>query len=170
MANKFDRFTKRARETLTYAQEEALRLGHTCIGTEHLLLGLLRESEGVAARVLGDLGLSLSRARDAVERYTGRGNRSPGGRVELAPATKHVIELAVDEARRLGHHYIGTEHLLLGLSRESEGMAVGILEALGVTLDQVRERTLQSLRESATSSSPPGNPKAKRCWISSAST
>ncbi|MGQ9683281.1 MAG: ATP-dependent Clp protease ATP-binding subunit [Anaerolineae bacterium] len=154
MANKFDRFTKRARETLTYAQEEALRLGHTCIGTEHLLLGLLREGEGVAARVLGDLGLSLSRARDAVERYTGRGNRSPGGRVELAPATKHVIELAVDEARRLGHHYIGTEHLLLGLSREAEGMAVGILEALGVSLDQVRERTLQALRESATPSSP----------------
>jgi len=147
MANKFDRFTKRARETLTYAQEEALRLGHTHIGTEHLLLGLLREGEGVAAKVLGDLGLNLSRARDAVERYTGRGNRTPGGRVELAPSTKHVIELAVDEARRLGHHYIGTEHLLLGLSRESEGMAVGILESLGVTLDQVRERTMQALRE-----------------------
>ncbi len=150
MANKFDRFTKRARETLTYAQEEALRLGHTCIGTEHLLLGLLREGEGVAAKVLGDLGLNLSRARDAVERYAGRGNRTPGGRVELAPSTKHVIELAVDEARRLGHHYIGTEHLLLGLSREAEGMAVGILESLGVTLDQVRERTMQALRESAT--------------------
>lgn len=150
MANKFDRFTKRARETLTYAQEEALRLGHTCIGTEHLLLGLLREGEGVAARVLSDLGLSLSRVRDAVERYTGRGNRAAGGRVELAPSTKHVIELAVDEARRLGHHYIGTEHLLLGLSREAEGMAVGVLEALGVTLDQVRERTMQALRESAT--------------------
>ncbi|MDI7276545.1 MAG: ATP-dependent Clp protease ATP-binding subunit, partial [Anaerolineae bacterium] len=151
MANKFDRFTKRARETMTFAQEEALRLGHTCIGTEHLLLGLLREGEGVAARVLADLGLSLSRARDAVERYTGRGTRTPGGRVELAPSTKHVIELAVDEARRLGHHYIGTEHLLLGLSREAEGMAVGILEALGVTLDQVRERTMQALREGATS-------------------
>ncbi|HOG47901.1 MAG TPA: ATP-dependent Clp protease ATP-binding subunit [Anaerolineae bacterium] len=153
MANKFDRFTKRARETLTYAQEEALRLGHTTIGTEHLLLGLLREGEGVAAKVLGDLGLNLSRARDAVERYTGRGNRTPGGRVELAPSTKHVIELAVDEARRLGHHYIGTEHLLLGLSREAEGMAVGILESLGVSLDQVRERTMQALRESATPNS-----------------
>ncbi len=150
MANKFDRFTKRARETLSYAQEEALRLGHTYIGTEHLLLGLLREGEGVAARVLADLGLSLSRARDAVERYTGRGTRNPAGRVELAPSTKHVIELAVDEARRLGHHYIGTEHLLLGLSREAEGMAVGILESLGVTLDQVRERTMQALREGAT--------------------
>ena len=149
MANKFDRFTKRARETLTYAQEEALRLGHTCIGTEHLLLGLLREGEGVAAKVLGDLGLNLSRTRDAVERYTGRGNRTPGGRVELAPSTKHVIELAVDEARRLGHHYIGTEHLLLGLSREAEGMAVGILESMGVNLDQVRERTMQALRESS---------------------
>mgnify|MGYP005839982025 FL=1 len=150
MANKFDRFTKRARETLSYAQDEALRLGHTYIGTEHLLLGLLREGEGVAARVLADLGLSLSRARDAVERYTGRGTRNPAGRVELAPSTKHVIELAVDEARRLGHHYIGTEHLLLGLSREAEGMAVGILESLGVTLDQVRERTMQALREGAT--------------------
>jgi len=155
MANKFDRFTKRARETLTYAQEEALRLGHTTIGTEHLLLGLLREGEGVAAKVLGDLGLNLSRARDAVERYTGRSNRAPGGRVELAPSTKHVIELAVDEARRLGHHYIGTEHLLLGLSREAEGMAVGILESLGVSLDQVRERTMQALRESATPGSQP---------------
>jgi len=154
MANKFDRFTKRARETLTYAQEEALRLGHTTIGTEHLLLGLLREGEGVAAKVLGDLGLNLSRARDAVERYTGRSNRAPGGRVELAPSTKHVIELAVDEARRLGHHYIGTEHLLLGLSREAEGMAVGILESLGVSLDQVRERTMQALRESSPSSQP----------------
>jgi ATP-dependent Clp protease ATP-binding subunit ClpC len=153
MANKFDRFTKRARETMTYAQEEALRLGHTCIGTEHLLLGLLREGEGVAARVLSDLGLSLSRARDAVERYAGRGSRTPGGRVELAPSTKHVIELAVDEARRLGHHYIGTEHLLLGLSREAEGMAVGIMESLGVTLDQVRERTMQALRESPAGSS-----------------
>ncbi len=159
MANKFDRFTKRARETLTYAQEEALRLGHTCIGTEHLLLGLLREGEGVAARVLSDLGLSLSRARDAVERYAGRGNRTPGGRVELAPSTKHVIELAVDEARRLGHHYIGTEHLLLGLSRESDGMAVGILESMGVTLDQVRERTMQALRESATGAGGPQGEK-----------
>ncbi len=165
MANKFDRFTKRARETLSYAQDEALRLGHTYIGTEHLLLGLLREGEGVAARVLADLGLSLSRARDAVERYTGRGTRNPAGRVELAPSTKHVIELAVDEARRLGHHYIGTEHLLLGLSREAEGMAVGILESLGVTLDQVRERTMQALREGAT----PGT-QAERGSVGSSST
>ena len=148
MANKFDRFTKRARHVLALAQEEAQRLNHNYIGTEHLLLGLVREESGVAARVLKDLGVEPKALRKGVEAMIGRGERKVLGKIGLTPRTKRVIELAVDEARRLGHHYIGTEHLLLGLAREGEGIAVDVLKSLGVNLDRLRTETARIMMES----------------------
>src|SRR5438093_423252 len=127
MADRFDKFTERARRVLTLAQEEAQRFNHNYIGTEHLLLGLVREGEGVAARVLENMNVELSKVRTAVEFIIGRGDRPVVGEVGLTPRAKRVIELAIDEARRLGHNYIGTEHLLLGLVREGEGIAAGVL-------------------------------------------
>jgi len=138
MSDKFDKFTKRARRVLTFAQEEAQRLNHNYIGTEHILLGLIREEEGLAAKVLRDLGLDQTRVRQVIEEIVGRGQAAPGTRLSLTPRTKRVIELAVDEARRMGHHYIGTEHLLLGLIREGDGIAVNVLKSLGVSPDKVR--------------------------------
>jgi hypothetical protein len=146
--NRFDKFTERARKVLTLAQEEAKRFNHNYIGTEHLLLGLLREREGVAAKVLRSLGVEMNRVRNAVEFISGRGDRMIAGEVGLTPRAKNVIELAVDEARRLGHHYIGTEHLLLGLVREGKGVAAGVLESLGVSLDKARMQTVQVLSQS----------------------
>ena len=151
--NKFDRFTKRARRVLTLAQEEAQRLNHNYIGTEHLLLGLVREENGVAVRVLRDLGVDPKQIRERVERTVGRGQRAAFGKLSLTPRTKRVIELAVDEARRLGHHYIGTEHLLLGLVRAGEGVAVDVLKGLGVGLDKVRSQTARVMMESSSQSS-----------------
>jgi ATP-dependent Clp protease ATP-binding subunit ClpC len=152
MADKFDRFTKRARRVLTLAQEEAQRLNHNYIGTEHLLLGLVREENGVAVRVLRDLGVDPKQVRERVERTVGRGQRAMYGKLSLTPRTKRVIELAVDEARRLGHHYIGTEHLLLGLVRAGEGVAVDVLKGLGVGLDKVRSQTARVMMESSAQS------------------
>ena len=123
MADRFDKFTERARRVLTLAQEEAQRFNHNYIGTEHLLLGLVREGDGVAAKVLSNLGVDLNKVRSAVEFIIGRGDRAGTGEIGLTPRAKKVIELAVDEARRLNHSYIGTEHLLLGLVREGEGIA-----------------------------------------------
>ena len=138
VSDPFDKFTERARRALTLAQEEALRLGHNYIGTEHLLLGLVREGEGVAAKVLANLGVELDKVRSAVEFIIGRG-APPIDEIGLTPRAKMVIDFAVDEARRLGHHYIGTEDLLLGLVREGEGIAAGVFESLGVSLDRTRE-------------------------------
>src|SRR3989440_11205399 len=146
--DRFDKFTERARKVVTLAQEEATRFNHNYIGTEHLLLGLVREGEGVAAKVLSNLGVELNRVRSAVEFIIGRGDRMIVGEIGLTPRAKKVIELAVDEARRLGHHYIGTEHLLLGLVREGEGIAAGVLESLGVNLEKVRTQTIQVLSQS----------------------
>ncbi len=143
---RFDKFTERARKVLSLAQEEAQRFQHNYIGTEHLLLGLVREEEGVAARVLQKLGVELNKVREAVEFIIGRGDRIVLGEIGLTPRAKKVIELAIDEARRMNHHYIGTEHLLLGLVREGEGIAAGVLESLGVRLEQVRRETLAVLR------------------------
>ena len=153
MADKFDRFTKRARRVLTLAQEEAQRLNHNYIGTEHLLLGLVREENGVAVRVLRDLGVDPKQIRERVERTVGRGQRAMYGKLSLTPRTKRVIELAVDEARRLGHHYIGTEHLLLGLVRAGEGVAVDVLKGLGIGLDKVRSQTARVMMESSSQGS-----------------
>src|SRR3989442_5255785 len=148
MADRFDKFTERARRVLTLAQEEALRFNHNYIGTEHLLLGLVREGEGVAAKVLANLGVELNKVRSAVEFIIGRCDRAVMGEIGLTPRAKKVIELAVDEARRLGHHYIGTEHLLLGLVREGEGIAASVLQRLGVNLEKVHTQTVQVLSQS----------------------
>jgi ATP-dependent Clp protease ATP-binding subunit ClpC len=148
MADRFDKFTERARRVLTLAQEEAQRFNHNYIGTEHLLLGLVREGDGVAAKVLANLGVELTKVRSAVEFIIGRGERATPGEIGLTPRAKKVIELAVDEARRLSHHYIGTEHLLLGLVREGEGIAASVLESLGVNLERVRAETTRILSQS----------------------
>ena len=135
MASRFEKFSERARRVLTIAQEEARQLNHNYIGTEHILLGLSREEEGIAAKVLTNLGVSLSKIRSAVE-FISSGRDRPGtGDTGLTPRAKKVIELAIDEARQLGHNYIGTEHILLGLLREGEGVAAGVMESLGVSLD-----------------------------------
>ena len=149
MPDRFDKFTERARKVLQLAQEEAQRFNHNYIGTEHLLLGLVREGEGVAAKVLSNLGVELNKVRSAVEFIIGRGDRAVTGDIGLTPRAKKVIELSVDEARRLNHHYIGTEHLLLGLVREGEGIAAGVLESLGVSLDKVRSQVIYVLNQSA---------------------
>ncbi|MDZ7729160.1 MAG: ATP-dependent Clp protease ATP-binding subunit [Dehalococcoidia bacterium] len=149
MADRFDKFTERARRVLTLAQEEAHRFNHNYIGTEHILLGLVREGDGVAAKVLANLGVELNKVRSAVEFIIGRGDRTVLGEIGLTPRAKKVIELAVDEARRLNHSYIGTEHLLLGLVREGEGIAAGVLESLGVNLERVRAETTRILSQSS---------------------
>ena len=141
MGSRFEKFSERARRVLSLAQEEAQRFNHNYIGTEHILLGLVRETEGVAARVLSSLSVDLSKVRSAVEFIIGRGEKPAQGEIGLTPRAKKVVELAVDEARRMNHTYIGTEHLLIGLLREGEGVAAGVLESLGVTLDKVRSET-----------------------------
>ena len=145
----FDRFTERARGVLVFAQEEARSLGHSYIGTEHLLLGLIRQDDGVAAKVLPDLGVGLDKVRTAVELIIGRGGqREVSGAIGLTPRAKRVLELGVAEAGRMKVHYIGTEHILLGLMREGKGIAASVLKSLGVQdLDAVRaevKRTLNS--------------------------
>ncbi len=147
MADGFERFTGRARRALGLAQEEAHRLGHNYIGTEHILIGLAREGNGVAAQVLGALGADSDQIRVAVESVIGRGDRAVQGESGLTPRAKRVLEFAVDEARRLGHHYVGTEHLLLGLMREREGIAAGVLERLGLRPDRVRSEILEALSQ-----------------------
>ena len=141
MGSRFEKFSERARRVLSLAQEEAQRFNHNYIGTEHILLGLVRETEGVAARVLSSLSVDLTKVRSAVEFIIGRGEKPAQGEIGLTPRAKKVVELAVDEARRMNHTYIGTEHLLIGLLREGEGVAAGVLESLGVTLDKVRAET-----------------------------
>ena len=145
--DRFSRFTERARRTIQFAQEEAQRLQHNYIGTEHLLLGLLRESEGVAAKVLKSFDVDVEKVRQAVAQIIGSGDQPVSGEVGLTPRAKKVIELAVDEARSLNHHFVGTEHLLLGLLREGEGIGAGALESFGLDLQAVRERTMQVLHE-----------------------
>lgn len=146
--DRFSKFTERARKVLMLAQDEAMRFQHNYIGTEHLLLGLVHESKGVAAKVLTNLGVQLSDVRKAIELIIGRGERIISGEIGLTPRAKKVIELAIDEARVLNYHYIGTEHILLGLVREGEGIAAGVLENMGVQLEQVRAETLKVLNAS----------------------
>ena len=153
MGSRFEKFSERARRVLSLAQEEAQRFNHNYIGTEHILLGLVRETEGVAARVLSGLTVDLTKVRSAVEFIIGRGERPAQGEIGLTPRAKKVVELAVDEARRMNHTYIGTEHLLIGLLREGEGVAAGVLESLGVNLEKVRAETHRILSNSSTGSS-----------------
>ena len=161
MGSRFEKFSERARRVLSLAQEEAQRFNHNYIGTEHILLGLVRETEGVAARVLSSLTVDLSKVRSAVEFIIGRGEKPPQGEIGLTPRAKKVVELAVDEARRMNHTYIGTEHLLIGLMREGEGVAAGVLESLGVTLDKVRAETHRILSNSGGGSGSGGRTSTK---------
>lgn len=140
MASKFNRFTEDARRVLSFANEEAVVLNHNYIGTEHLLLGLLR-STGIAADVLSDFGLGLSKVRQAVENIVGRSTTAALGRIALTSGTKRVIELAVEQARRLNLYYIGTEHLLLGITLEPNSVAVKVLTSLGITIKKLRRCT-----------------------------
>jgi ATP-dependent Clp protease ATP-binding subunit ClpC len=146
VADKMERFTQRARRVLSLAHEEAENLNHNYIGTEHLLLGLIREEGGVAGRVLRELGLDTARVKETVQRLTGIG-RHTGGSVDLAPGTEKVLQQAVEEARRMNHHYIGTEHILLGLIRQGEGIGNDVLRRLGITPEQVRRQTRRILQE-----------------------
>jgi ATP-dependent Clp protease ATP-binding subunit ClpC len=157
-----ERFTQRARRVLSLAHQEAERMRHNYIGTEHLLLGLIKEEGGVAGRVLRELGLETERVQEIVERFSGSG-QNRGGKLDLAPGTQQVLEYAVEEARRMGHHYIGTEHLLLGLVRFGEGVALDVLRKLGVTPEQIRRQTRRVLQESTASTRQGvGDPKAGR--------
>lgn len=142
----FDKFTEQARKALSLAQEEAQGFQHNYIGTEHLLLGLLHEDKSLGARVLKNLGVELARVRSAVVFIIGRGDRIVLGEIGLTPRAKKVLELSIDEAQRMGHERIGTEHILLGLVREGEGIAAGVLTSMGVKLEQVRAETLKALK------------------------
>jgi ATP-dependent Clp protease ATP-binding subunit ClpC len=159
----FERFTDRARRVVVLAQEEARLLNHNYIGTEHILLGLLNEGEGIAAKALESLGISLSAVREQVVEIIGQGQQAPTGHIPFTPRAKKVLELSLREALQLGHNYIGTEHILLGLIREGEGVAAQVLQKLGAELQKVRQTVIQLLsgsgssEEAAASGSPSGS-------------
>ena len=144
----FERFTEKAIKVIMLAQEEARRLGHNFVGTEQVLLGLIGEGTGVAAKTLKSMGVNLKDARTEVEKIIGRGSGFVAVEIPFTPRAKRVLELSWDEARQLGHNYIGTEHLLLGLIREGEGVAARVLENLGVDLNKVRSNVVKMLGES----------------------
>ena len=141
----FERFTDRARRVVVLAQEEARMLDHNYIGTEHLLLALIHEGEGVAAKALTELGISLAATRQAVEDIIGRGAQAPSGHIPFTPRAKKVLELSLREALQLGSDYIGTEHILLGLIREGDGVAAQVLVASGVDLNRARQQVIELL-------------------------
>ena len=170
MSSRFERFSERARRVLSLAQDEAQRFNHSYIGTEHILLGLVRENEGLAARSLSNLGVELAKVRSAIEFIIGKGERPVSSEnIGLTPRAKKVIEVAVDEARRLNHQYIGTEHLLIGLMREGEGVAAGVLESLGVTLDKVRAETNRLISQTTPQSGQTSRTNAKTPTLDSLS-
>jgi ATP-dependent Clp protease ATP-binding subunit ClpC len=142
----FERFTGQARRVVVLAQEEAQTLGHQYIGTEHILLGLLSEREGLAAQALSSLEISLDAAREQVAEIVGQGSGQRGGHIPFTPRTKKVLELSLREAQRLGHDNIGTEHILLGLVHEGDGVGAQILVRLGTSLDRVQEQVLATVR------------------------
>ncbi len=164
MADTFEKFTGQARKVFSLAQEEAQRLNHNYIGTEHLLLGIVREGDGIAARVLDNLGVSLSKVRSAVEFIIGRGDGLVVGDPGLTPRAKKVIELTMDEARRLNNDHIGSKHLLLGLVRGGEGVAASVLGSLGVSLERVRLSVMNAVVEQASqtrlTAHPPMSPQS----------
>jgi len=139
----FERFTDRARRSVVYAQDEARELNHNYIGTEHLLLGLMREPESVAGRALQELNIGQDAAREEVIQITGRGKGAESGHIPFTPRAKKVLELSLREALQLGHNYIGTEHILLGLIREGEGVAAQVLVKLGGSLGPVRDKVIE---------------------------
>jgi ATP-dependent Clp protease ATP-binding subunit ClpC len=141
----FERFTDRARRTIVLAQEEARMLNHNYIGTEHILLALIYEGEGVAAKTLESLGISHDAVRHQVEEIIGRGQQAPSGHIPFTPRAKKVLELSLREALQLGHTYIGTEHILLGLIREGDGVAAQVLVRLGADLDRTRQQVIEVL-------------------------
>ena len=153
----FERFTDRARRSVVFAQEEARMLNHNYIGTEHILLGLLRVEDGLAAKALTSLGVSLEPARRQVEEIIGQGQGIIPGHIPFTPRAKKVLELSLREALQLGHNYIGTEHILLGLIREGEGVAVQVLEALGAGRNPVRQTVVQLLSGYVAGSEGPGD-------------
>jgi ATP-dependent Clp protease ATP-binding subunit ClpC len=139
----FERFTDRARNVVVLAQEEARMLNHNYIGTEHILLGLIHESQGLAAKALEATGISLEPARQRVEEIVGPGQRAPSGHIPFTPRAKKILELSLREALQLSHNYIGTEHILLGLIREGEGVATQVLVDLGADLNGIRQQVIQ---------------------------
>jgi ATP-dependent Clp protease ATP-binding subunit ClpA len=167
----FERFTDRARRVVVLAQEEARMLNHNYIGTEHILLGLIHEGEGVAAKALESLGISLEAVRQQVEEIIGQGQQAPSGHIPFTPRAKKVLELSLREALQLGHNYIGTEHILLGLIREGEGVAAQVLVRLGADLNRVRQQVIQLLhgyqgKEPAAAGAPSENaPDAGGHWL-----
>jgi ATP-dependent Clp protease ATP-binding subunit ClpA len=164
----FERFTDRARRVVVLAQDEARMLNHNYIGTEHILLGLIHEGEGVAARALESLGISLEAVRQQVEEIVGKGQQAPSGHIPFTPRAKKVLELSLREALQLGHDYIGTEHILLGLIREGEGVAAQVLVRLGADLNRVRQQVKQILHTGqgeAAEAVPYRGPVVREIWL-----
>jgi ATP-dependent Clp protease ATP-binding subunit ClpC len=157
----FERFTEKAIKVIMLAQGEARRLGHNFVGTEQILLGLIGEGTGVAAKVLKSMGVNLKDARIEVEKIIGRGSGFVAVEIPFTPRAKRVLELSLEEARQLGHNYIGTEHLLLGLIREGEGVAARVLENLGVDLSKVRTQVIRMLGETAEAVAPGGGSSSR---------
>ena len=160
----FERFTERARQVVVLAQDEARALKHNYIGTEHILLGLLREEEGLAARVLESLDITVEEVRAQVARIVGQGDEVTTGQIPFTPRAKKVLELALREALSLGHNYIGTEHILLGLLREEEGLAARVLESLDITVEEVRAQVARIVGQGdeVTTGQIPFTPRAKK--------
>jgi ATP-dependent Clp protease ATP-binding subunit ClpA len=152
----FERFTDRARRVIVLAQEEARMLNHNYIGTEHILLGLAREGEGVAAEALESLGISLDAVRQQVEEIIGQGQQAPSGHIPFTPRAKKVLELSLRESLQLGRNYIGTEHILLGLIREGDGVAAQVLVRLGADLNRVRQQVIQLIHSRPPREGAPG--------------
>ncbi len=157
----FERYTDRAHRVVVLAQEEARMLSHNYIGTEHILLGLIHEGEGVAAKALESLGISLEAVRAQVEEIIGQGQQAPSGRIPFTARAKKVLELSLREALQLGHNYIGTEHILLGLIREGEGVAAQVLVKLGADLNRVRQQVIHQLSTHAGGEGAPSQPSGK---------
>jgi len=151
----FERFTDKARRAIVLAQEEARLLDHNYIGTEHILLGLIRESDGLAAKALTSLGVSLETMRQAIEGIIGRGQQAPSGHIPFTPRAKKVLELSLREALQLSDDYIGTEHILLGLIREGDGAAAQVLVSAGVNLNLARQRVVELLHGRRAGDAPP---------------
>jgi ATP-dependent Clp protease ATP-binding subunit ClpC len=157
----FERFTERAIKVVMLAQEEARRLGHNFVGTEQILLGLINEGTGVGPKVLKSMGLNLKDARFEVERIVGRGSGFVAVEIPFTPRAKRVLELSLEEAGQLGHNYIGTEHILLGLIKEGEGVASRVLESLGVDLSKIRSNVIKALGENSDLSNATNATKSK---------